>query len=187
MEIRDLVVRDLVTVGPADTLAQAAKLMSAKRVGSAIVLTDENPGILSERDVLRAVADGADPAVATVGDYMTWNAIAATSDWEGMQAARTMLANGLRHPVVTDGSATQDEHERFGHEAPPGLGLVDPVADVGALERPPLDSRQVDLPGQGAVVEEDGQRVGGVEVALAGGRGAAGPEGGGVAHQVRGT
>ena len=108
MEIRDLVVRDLVTVGPAHTLTQAAKLMGAKRVGSAIVLTDETPGILSERDVLRAVADGADPAVATVGDYMTWNAIVATSDWDVMQAARTMLANGFRHLVVIDGSSTQE-------------------------------------------------------------------------------
>ena len=108
MEIRDLVVRDLVSVGPAHTLAQAAKLMSAKRVGSAIVLTDETPGILSERDVLRAVADGADPAVATVGDYMTWNAIVATSQWDVMQAARTMLANGFRHLVVIDGASTQE-------------------------------------------------------------------------------
>ena len=108
MEIRDLVVRDLVTVGPAHTLAQAAKLMSAKRVGSAIVLTDETPGILSERDVLRAIADGADPAEATVGDYMTWNAIVATSDWDVMQAARTMLANGFRHLVVIDGTSTQE-------------------------------------------------------------------------------
>jgi CBS domain-containing protein len=103
MEIRDLVVRDLVTVGPAHTLAQAAKLMSAKRVGSAIVLTEESPGILSERDVLRAVADGADPAVATVGDYMTWNAIVATSEWDTMEAARTMLEHGFRHLVVIDG------------------------------------------------------------------------------------
>jgi CBS domain-containing protein len=103
MEIRDLVVRDLVTVGPTHTLAQAAKLMGAKRVGSAIVLTDESPGILSERDVLRAVADGADPTVATVGDYMTWNAIVATSEWDTMEAARTMLENGFRHLVVIDG------------------------------------------------------------------------------------
>lgn len=104
MEIRDLVVRDLVCVGPTHTLAQAAKLMSAKRVGSAIVLTDEAPGILSERDVLRAVADGADPTVATVGDYMTWNAIVATSEWDTLEAARTMLENGFRHLVVIDGA-----------------------------------------------------------------------------------
>jgi len=103
MEIRDLVVRDLVTVGPAHTLAQAAKLMSAKRVGSAIVLTEESPGILSERDVLRAVADGVDPAVATVGDYMTWNAIVATSELDTEEAARTMLQHGFRHLLVIDG------------------------------------------------------------------------------------
>jgi len=105
MEIRDLVVRDLVTVGPAHTLAQAAKLMSAKRVGSAIVLTDESPGILSERDVLRAVADGADPTVATVAEYMTWNAIVATSEWDVMEAARTMQAHGFRHLLVIDGTS----------------------------------------------------------------------------------
>jgi CBS domain-containing protein len=108
MEIRDLVVRDLVTVGPAHTLAQAAKLMNAKRVGSAIVLTDESPGILSERDVLRAVADGADPNEATVGDYMTWNAIVATSEWDSLEAARTMLEHGFRHLVVIDGASTQE-------------------------------------------------------------------------------
>lgn len=103
MEIRDLVVRDLVTVGPAHTLAQAAKLMSAKRVGSAIVLTDQSPGILSERDVLRAVADGVDPTAATVADYMTWNAIVATSELDTMEAARTMLEHGFRHLLVIDG------------------------------------------------------------------------------------
>jgi CBS domain-containing protein len=106
MEIRDLVVRDLVTVGPAHTLAQAAKLMSAKRVGSAIVLTDESPGILSERDVLRAVAEGSDPTVATVGDYMTWNAIVATSEWDVMEAARTMQEHGFRHLLVIDGASS---------------------------------------------------------------------------------
>jgi CBS domain-containing protein len=108
MEIRDLVKRDLVTVGPTHTLAQAAKLMGAKRVGSAIVLTEESPGILSERDVLRAVADGADPAVATVGDYMTWNAIVANSAWDVMEAARTMLEHGFRHLVVIDGASSHE-------------------------------------------------------------------------------
>lgn len=104
MEIRDLVVRDLVTVGPTHTLAQAAKLMNGKRVGSAIVLTEEAPGILSERDVLRAVAEGVDPATATVSDYMTWNAIVATSEWDTMEAARTMLEHGFRHLLVIDGN-----------------------------------------------------------------------------------
>lgn len=108
MEIRDLVVRDLVTVGPTHTLAQAAKLMNGKRVGSAIVLTEESPGILSERDVLRAVAEGVDPQSATVGDYMTWNAIVATSEWDTMEAARTMLEHGFRHLLVIDGASSSE-------------------------------------------------------------------------------
>jgi CBS domain-containing protein len=105
MEIRDLVCRDLVTVGPAHTLTQAARLMTAHRVGSAIVCTDEGPGIVSERDVLRAVAEGADLNTATVGEYMTWNAIIATSAWDTMEAAKTMLENGFRHLVVVDGAS----------------------------------------------------------------------------------
>ena len=138
MEIRDLVVRDLVTVGPAHTLTQAAKLMGAKRVGSAIVLTDESPGILSERDVLRAVADGVDPAAATVGDYMTWNAIVATSDWDVMQAARTMLANGFRHLVVIDGSSTQEVGI---------LSIRDLMAGLLGCSRP--DRSKMSLSGEG--------------------------------------
>jgi CBS domain-containing protein len=51
------------------------------------------------------VADGADPNAATVGDYMTWNAIVATSEWDTMEAARTMLEHGFRHLVVLDGSS----------------------------------------------------------------------------------
>ena len=129
MEIRDLVVRDLVTVGPAHTLAQAAKLMSAKRVGSAIVLTDDRPGILSERDVLRAVADGADPTVATVGDYMTWNAIVATSEWDTMEAARTMLEHGFRHLVVIDHDGAETHEVGI-------LSIRDLMAGLLGINRP---------------------------------------------------
>ena len=126
MEIRDLVVRDLVVVGPAHTLSQAAQMMTAHRVGSAIVMTDEGPGILSERDVLRAVAEGADPKVATVGDYMTWNAIVANSSWDTVAAAKTMLENGFRHLVVVDGVAEVGI-----------LSIRDLVAGILGITRPP--------------------------------------------------
>jgi CBS domain-containing protein len=102
VEIRELVSRDLVTVGPTHTLAHAAKAMHARKVGSAIVVTEEGPGIISERDVLRAVAEGADLGAVTVGDYMTWNAIVANSGWDTETAARTMLEGGFRHLVVVD-------------------------------------------------------------------------------------
>ena len=96
-------VRDLVTVGPAHTLAQAAKLMSAKRVGSAIVLTEESPGSSPSATCCGPWPKGPTRRSATVGDYMTWNAIVATSEWDTMEAARTMLEHGFRHLLVIDG------------------------------------------------------------------------------------
>ncbi len=49
------------------------------------------------------------------------------------------------------------DHDRLGDEAAPGHGLVDPVPDVGVLERAPLDGVEVDLPGQ-RLVDEDAER-----------------------------
>jgi hypothetical protein len=49
------------------------------------------------------VADGVDPTTATVADYMTWNAIVATSELDTVEAARTMLEHGFRHLLVIDG------------------------------------------------------------------------------------
>jgi len=103
--------------------------MSAKRVGSAIVLTDDRPGILSERDVLRAVADGVDPSVATVGDYMTWNAIVATSAWDTLEAARTMLEHGFRHLVVIDHDGAETHEVGI-------LSIRDLMAGLLGINRP---------------------------------------------------
>ena len=65
---------------------------------------------------------------------------------------------------VLEGGAAQ-QHERLGHVALAGLRLVDPVADVAALERAPLHDRQVDLAGEVAV-DEDAVAVAGAELAL---------------------
>ena len=52
--------RALLQVAPQESIAEAARQMTARKVGSAIVMTDEGPGIITERDVLRAVAAGSD-------------------------------------------------------------------------------------------------------------------------------
>ena len=47
------------TVGPADTIAAVAALLHSRRVGALVVLDAERVvGIVSERDIVRAVADG---------------------------------------------------------------------------------------------------------------------------------
>ena len=103
MDVGDVMRRDLVTVGTGTSLRQAAELMTSHKVGCAIVRTDDHPGIISERDILRGVAEGADPEVKTVGDYMTWDAVVAFPSWDVGKAISTMLEGGFRHLIVVDG------------------------------------------------------------------------------------
>ena len=107
MQIGPLVRRELVTVGPTHTLAQAAKQMTDHKVGCAVVLGDDAPGIISERDILRAIGAGIDPQSATVADHATWNAVSASESWDVSQAARTMIDGGFRHLVVIGDGATE--------------------------------------------------------------------------------
>jgi CBS domain-containing protein len=100
VEIGPLVSRQVLTVAPGDTIEQAAREIAARRVGSAIVPTEEGPGIITELDILRAVASGRDLKVATVEEYMTAGAITAFADWDLRQAAQRMVDGGVRHLIV---------------------------------------------------------------------------------------
>ncbi|MGH2748646.1 MAG: CBS domain-containing protein [Actinomycetota bacterium] len=102
-EIGPLARRITVSVGPDHSLAEAARKMNAAKVGSAIVFKqDGQPGIITERDLLRAIADGTDLENTAVADYMTQDAISASGKWDVEQAARRMLDGGFRHLVVLD-------------------------------------------------------------------------------------
>ncbi len=104
---RFLVDRPVFTVRPDDTLDQAALRMRHFGHGSATVITPgQPPGIITERDLLRAVADGADMATATVEQYMTPNAVTITPEWHVVDATRTMVERHFRHLVVVDDSGT---------------------------------------------------------------------------------
>ena len=91
--------RTLLQVTPGQSLQETARQMTARRVGSAIVVTDEGPSIITERDILRAVA-GVDLGTARVEDYMTHNAITAFEDWDLHEAAQQMADGGFRHLIV---------------------------------------------------------------------------------------
>lgn len=103
MDLAPLINRDIVTVGPAHTLAEAALRMHQHGVGSAIVVTDDGrPGIITERDLLRAIAEGADTTTVPVETYMTTSAMTATASWDAREAAAAMLHGGFRHLVIVD-------------------------------------------------------------------------------------
>jgi len=78
--------------------------MARHRVGSAVVQDNEQlAGILTERDVLRAVAAGVDPDRADVGGLMTRDVVTAGPDWDVAEAAATMAEHRVRHLVVYEG------------------------------------------------------------------------------------
>ncbi len=96
--------RDVLTVAPEDTLGEAAAKMTERGVG-AVVVADFGRmiGILSERDIMRAVADRIHSSEARVREWMTADPITATPDTTIEEAGRTMLEHGFRHLPVVDG------------------------------------------------------------------------------------
>lgn len=103
----ELMTREVLSVAPEDTLGETATKMVDRGVGS-VVVSDFGRliGILTERDMLRAMADRTHPSQARVREWMTQEPITATEDTEAADAARIMLDNNFRHlPVVEAGRA----------------------------------------------------------------------------------
>lgn len=105
MNVRDGMTQLVLTIGPAHTLREAAKLMSRRRVGAAVVIDPEHAsvGILTERDVLDAIAAGQDPDTETVEHHRTPDIVVASPGWTLEQAAAAMVGGGFRHLVVVEG------------------------------------------------------------------------------------
>lgn len=97
--------RTVTTARPDQTLEEGAQLMVERKVGAAVILTQGKVvGIISERDVMRAVARGMVPWNTKLDDLMTRDPLCARSDMDTHEAIALMLDHGFRHlPVVDDG------------------------------------------------------------------------------------
>jgi CBS domain-containing protein len=95
----------VLTIGPAHTLREAARLMSARRVGAAVVTDDQQAGIgiLTERDILDSIGAGQDPDAELAAGHRTVDVVFASPEWTLQQAAETMVRSGFRHLVVIEG------------------------------------------------------------------------------------
>jgi CBS domain-containing protein len=93
---------EILMIGPRHTLRYAARLMSARQVGAAVVHNPETSGIgiITERDVLHAVGRGLDPDAEAVEQHLTHNVVFATPQWTLDQAAEAMTRGGFRHLIV---------------------------------------------------------------------------------------
>jgi CBS domain-containing protein len=105
MNVRDGMSDVVLTLGPAHTLREAARQMSARRVGAAVVTDSEHAGIgiLTERDILDSVGAGQDPDAELVADHRTSDVVFASPGWTLDHAADAMVRGNFRHLVVVDG------------------------------------------------------------------------------------
>jgi len=105
MHVREGMTETVLTIGPRHTLREAAAAMYRRNVGAAVVLDPEapGPGVITERDILKAIGSGRDPDQELVSDHLTSNLTFAAPDWSLEQAAAAMVRGRFRHLVVVDG------------------------------------------------------------------------------------
>ena len=103
----ELMTRDVLTVAPEDTIGEAAQKMVERGVSSAVVSDfGRLIGILTERDMLRAVAGRIHSSEARVREWMTADPVTATESTPAEEAARIMFERKFRHIPVVDGERT---------------------------------------------------------------------------------
>jgi len=103
--VADVMRRNVLTVEPSDTIGEAAEKMYASDVGAVVVREHMTRivGIVTERDLVRAVAARARAAEARVRQWMTPDVMTIEPEMEVEDAAKIMFDNNFRHlPVVKD-------------------------------------------------------------------------------------
>lgn len=105
-KLQDIMTTDVFTVTPDTPVSDAAKRMVKGRFGSAAVMEGSwIVGIFTERDVMRAAANGGDLSQAPVSQWMTKDPVTGAPDMDSEEAADTMLSQGFRHLPVVDGQS----------------------------------------------------------------------------------
>ena len=100
--VRDVMADVKVTLSPGDSLRDVAKALAAARTGLGIVDV-EGGGVITERDVLRAIAGGTDLDRASARDHMTAHPVTVAPETPLDDACDLMIARGVRHLLVSEG------------------------------------------------------------------------------------
>ena len=96
---------EFITVAPEDTLGEVAEKMTALNVGS-VVVKDFGTliGILTERDLLKAMAARVHSSEARVRQFMTVDPVTAIPEMDCEEAEQLMLDRGFRHLPIVEGT-----------------------------------------------------------------------------------
>lgn len=109
MRVEVLVKQSPVTISKGATVKQAAEVLTREKVGLLVVASSESPvraeAVLSERDIVRAVAAGSPPS-RSLDAIATKKLITVRRNDKVSKAIRLMLENGIRHLVVENDDGT---------------------------------------------------------------------------------
>jgi CBS domain-containing protein len=102
VDVSEVMTKEVVTVGPHYNVADVASLMTARGIGSVIVLEEERVlGILTERDILKVIGAGEDPKNVAAHEALSDDLYAIGPDASVDEAARQMTQAKVRHlPVI---------------------------------------------------------------------------------------
>lgn len=104
MTVSDIMTPAALTDAADDTLAEASAKMWQQQTGSLLIMEgDKLHGIVTERDIMRAVAEGKDPTTVPLREAMTTDVVTITPETALTEAAQLMFEKWFRHlPVVTE-------------------------------------------------------------------------------------
>jgi CBS domain-containing protein len=107
--VREIMSTELATVDPTTQLTEAARVMSAARAGSVLVIDGgELVGVFTERDILRALGNSSSADLARVSSVSKWMArdpVTVVPETTVSEALNQMLFGGFRHLPVMEGDS----------------------------------------------------------------------------------
>lgn len=105
MKVRDAYERAILGIELGESLRDAALRMHSHAVGALAVYREHRVvGIITERDLLRAVSEATDLGATPIGEYMTSGVVTVTPEHDLAEAASLMVRVGARHLPVVDES-----------------------------------------------------------------------------------
>ncbi|NPA23942.1 MAG: CBS domain-containing protein [Crenarchaeota archaeon] len=105
VKVGDVASKKLITITPSATLREAAETMIKNGVSFLVIMEDSKLyGVISEKDIVRCIAEGRDVNTTRVGEVCTREVITIREDAPLQEAARLMRQHRIRHLVVVDGS-----------------------------------------------------------------------------------
>ena len=109
MRVEALVKRTPVTISPGATIRQAAEVFAREKIGLLVIAGSVSPvkaqAVISERDVVRAVAKGT-ALTAQLESIATKKLVSVKRSDRASKAVRLMMDNGIRHLVVENDDGT---------------------------------------------------------------------------------